>query len=114
MLIRVFKEQICIAAGDDPKRAFASLREFCADYGMGDDPHELAARALAHFCVDQGKFNRSITHLKACIAFLEIATENTHAERTTMLRDLARILNNDPQHADLLGWCVSNYPTRRQ
>lgn len=113
MLIRIFKEQVCIAAGDDPKRAFASLREFCADYGTIESLHELTARALAHFCVDQGKFNGSITHLKACIAFIEIATECTHAERTTVLRDLARILNNNPQHADLLGWCMSNYPTRR-
>lgn len=77
------------------------------------DAAELAAHALNHFCVEDGRFNGFEIAIAAVFRFLEQQAGRTAAPSSVRqaARDLKQILDHPPiQPAALAAWARSHFP----
>ncbi len=103
-------KQINIASAKAGVRPSQSgLQDFLLDFDeTPEGPRELAARAIVHFCFDDGEFNGRRYYAVAIVRFLEKASGSQITVQGA--NDLKNMLAENVTHDALLGWAESNFP----
>lgn len=98
-----------------------NMGELIGDHGLndflidevqpGDDPAEIAAKAIFYFCVDDGRFNGFVAGVEMTIQFLG-ETQRVPLERQQMavaLRDLKSILDTNATAKAIRQWIDAHF-----
>jgi hypothetical protein len=106
-----FRQQVMISADAIGHGKFRScgfrVRDFLDQIQEGDTAHEVGAKLIMHFAVQDGAFNAFVPGVQLAIAFLSHFMKVTAT--TQGLKDLKLILDDDPSEAVISRWIGSNY-----